>query len=128
MGLAKAIARPLRQPAHREIYSPKHPPGGDPGRIKQWERPAGHFGRRSDHMARLPLVALAVVHLLQTATLGAQSSDPLAPYRRCDKRLTALRMALLTELGDFARLDGFLSRSADPRGEYKGGEVPQIGG
>ena len=74
-------------------------------------------------MARLPLVALAVVHLLQTATLGAQSSDPLAPYRRCDKRLTALRMPLLTELGDSARLDGFLSRSADPREHYTGVEL-----
>jgi TonB family protein len=66
-------------------------------------------------MFRVWLLAASAAHLTFLATLGAQGDDSTYAGHHCDKGLTELRLPSLLGLGDSARLDAALNRSADPQ-------------
>ena len=66
-------------------------------------------------MFRIWSLAAIAARLLLTTTLDAQRGDSVYSRRGCNKRLSELRMPVLSELGDSVRFADLLSRGADPQ-------------
>jgi TonB family protein len=59
------------------------------------------------------VLALTLAVFCASARVRAQAHDSIYAGRLCDNRLKALRMPVLAELGDSARIDSLLSAAAD---------------
>ncbi len=74
-------------------------------------------------MRKRLVIALTLAVFCATARVHAQTNDSIYAGRLCDNRLKALRMPVLAELGDSARIDRLLTNAADSHAHITSVEI-----